>query len=158
MLDRREHLIFTPMTETRASAIVAWRYEEPYAFYDMDQDPDDVREFLDADTWGRSLFAVVDGQGELIGDCSYKQNGDTVAIGLGLRPDLTGQGLGLAFVLAGLDFARQEFSPRRFLLSVALFNRRAQLVYERAGFQPIRTKVVETNGSSYEFVDMVRLA
>ncbi len=42
--------IFTPMTEARAYAIVAWHYEGPYAFYDVEQDPADVREFLDSET------------------------------------------------------------------------------------------------------------
>jgi len=79
-------------------------------------------------------------------------------IGLGLRPDLTGRGLGLAFVGAGMDFARQSFSPGRFLLSVALFNQRARRVYEKAGFELIRAHVVETNGGQHEFIDMVRLA
>ncbi len=146
------------MTEAQAHAVIAWRYEGPYGFYDMERDPDDVREFLDSDTWGKTLFGVVDARGELAGFFSCKQSGDTATIGLGLQPDLTGQGLGLAFVEAGLDFARQSFSPQRFLLSVALFNRRAQRVYERAGFQPIRTHLVETNGGQHEFVDMIRLA
>jgi len=152
------HFIFTPMTETHAYAIVAWHYDGPYTFYDVDQDPDDVREFLDSETWGKTMFAVVDEQGELVGFFSCKQDGATVMIGVGLRPDLTGHGLGLAFIHAGLDFARQTFVPQHFRLSVALFNRRAIRVYEQAGFQPIKTVMVETNGGQHEFLDMMRPA
>jgi len=150
--------IFTPMTEAQADAIVAWHYEGPYTFYDVEQDPDDVREFLDRETWGKTMFAVVDAQGELVGFFSCEQDGATVTIGLGLRPDLTGHGLGLAFIQAGLDFARRAFIPQHFRLSVALFNRRAIRVYERAGFQPVRTVMVETNGGQHEFLDMLRPA
>ena len=60
---------------------------------------------------------------------------DTVEIGLGLRPDLTGQGLGLQFFLEGVAFARDRFPGRRVTLNVAAFNERAITVYERAGFR-----------------------
>jgi len=150
--------IFTPMTAAHADAIVAWHYEGPYTFYDVEQDPNDAREFLDRETWGKTLFAVVEAQGELVGFFSCTQGGATVTIGLGLRPDLTGHGRGLAFIQAGLDFARRTFIPQQFRLSVALFNRRAIRVYERAGFQPVRTVMVETNGGQHEFLDMLRPA
>ncbi len=148
--------IFTPMTAAQAHAIVAWHYEGPYAFYDVAQDPDDARAFLDNWTWGKTMFSVVDARGELAGFFSCRQDGDAVTIGLGLRPDLTGQGLGFAFLQAGLGFARGAFSPRHFRLSVALFNRRAIRVYERAGFRPSGTATVETNGGRHEFLDMTR--
>ncbi|MDQ2672203.1 MAG: GNAT family N-acetyltransferase, partial [Actinomycetota bacterium] len=46
-------------------------------------------------------------------------------VGLGMRPDLTGRGLGEEFVYAGLRFARETYSPPAFRLTVAAFNRRA---------------------------------
>jgi hypothetical protein len=54
---------------------------------------------------------------------------------LGMRPDLTGRGLGEEFVHAGLRFARETYSPPAFRLTVATFNQRAIRVYERAGFE-----------------------
>jgi [ribosomal protein S18]-alanine N-acetyltransferase len=61
--------------------------------------------------------------------------------GLGLRPDLTGQGLGLEFFRAGLVFARERYQPQRVYLHVAAFNERARRVYERAGFSVVSSHV-----------------
>jgi ribosomal-protein-alanine N-acetyltransferase len=82
----------------------------------------------------------------------------TLQIGLGLHPERTGQGLGGAFLEAGLDFARSRFQPAQFVLSVATFNRRAITVYERAGFTAVRVFMHSTNGGDWEFVEMRRPA
>ena len=75
-----------------------------------------------------------------------------------MRPDLTGQGLGLEYLLAGLEFAEERFSPGRFTLSVATFNERAILVYERAGFRRGTVYTHHTNGGDYLFLSMAREA
>jgi len=143
-----------PMTAADAQAIAAWHYDGPYAFYDAGAD--DLAELLDPASWVEAYHAVVDEQGELVGYYSFGQEGVTVVVGLGLRPDLTGRGLGAGFVQAGLDVARARYAPRRFRLSVAAFNLRAITVYERAGFTRVRTFMQRTNGGEYEFVAMER--
>ena len=75
-------------------------------------------------------------------------------VGLGLRPDLTGKGLGAEFVVSGLAFARGRFSPHHFTLSVATFSGRAIGVYEQVGFRRGRTYTHETNGGEHEFPSM----
>jgi ribosomal-protein-alanine N-acetyltransferase len=81
-----------------------------------------------------------------------------VEVGLGLRPDLTGKGLGRRFLLAGLDFARRSFSPEVLRLSVPTFNKRAIKVYEGAGFVPARSYPHETNAGVHVFLEMERRA
>ena len=95
---------------------------------------------------------------ELVGWFAFSCEGDCVALGLGLRPDLTGRGFGLAYLEAGLAFAEQRFRPSRFRLSVATFNERAIRVYERAGFTPLRTFDHATNGGIHQFLEMTRPA
>ncbi len=144
--------------EAEAVAIAEWRYEPPYSFYDATADLDDLALLLSEETRAGRHFSAFDENGELAGFFSYTLEGDDVIVGLGLRPDLTGRGLGLAFVEAGLAFARERFGPSRFRLSVATFNERAIRVYERAGFEPLRTYDHETNGGIHPFLEMVRPA
>jgi ribosomal-protein-alanine N-acetyltransferase len=148
---------FRQMNEQEARAIARWHYEGPYAFYDMDQDADDLAELLNPRSWEEKYYAVLDEQGELAGFFTFTKDGEAVEIGLGLRPDLTGKGkgVGLEFVQAGLEFAKSEYAVSAFRLRVATFNRRAVRVYEKAGFRPVRVFMQETNGGKHEFLEMV---
>jgi [ribosomal protein S18]-alanine N-acetyltransferase len=102
---------------------------------------------------------VKDDAGELVGHFSFKPKDErTIEIGLGLRPDLTGRGLGGSFLVAGIDFARERFGPETFVLSVATFNERAIKVYERAGFAPVRVYMHRTADREWEFLEMSRSA
>ena len=151
-------LHFAQLSQDDAEAIAEWRYPEPYSFYDWTADPDDLRELLEPARRGDAYWAVRDEADELVGHFSFKPKGGAVEIGLGLRPDLTGRGLGASFLAAGLEFARERFAPERFVLSVATFNERAITVYERAGFVRERVYMHTTNGAEWEVLEMSRPA
>ncbi len=161
---------FTPLNETDARVIQTWRYEEPYAIYSYTPSEEVLTEMLDQRS---PHYAARDEQNELIGFFCYGTSAQVwenavpalysedqvIDIGLGMRPDLTGKGLGLAFVNAGLDFAREQFAPRSFRLFVLSFNTRAMRVYERAGFARVR-EFAQPNPAHGElrFVEMRREA
>ena len=149
---------FARLSQQDAEVIAKWHYPEPYSFYDWSADVDDLRELLDPALRGDAYWGVHDEGGELVGHFSFKPRGGALEIGLGLRPDLTGRGLGDAFLAAGLDFARRRFAPERFTLAVATFNKRAIKVYERAGFARERVYMHATNGGEWEFLEMSRRA
>jgi [ribosomal protein S18]-alanine N-acetyltransferase len=144
-----------PMTEADASAIAAWRYPGEYAFYEWARDPGDLAELLDPAEWGRRYFAA-NADGELAGFFVFKLSDGVADVGLGLRPELTGQGHGAAFLDAGLRFAAGRLGARRYTLAVAAFNRRAIAVYERAGFVATGRYRHRTNGADHDFVAMAR--
>jgi ribosomal-protein-alanine N-acetyltransferase len=150
------HFTFKPMNEQDARAIAQWHYQDPYNFYDADQDPDDLAELLDPQSWQEIYHSVLDENDELLGFFTFNKHGNTVEIGLGLRPDLTGKGVGLEFVQAGLAFAQNKYASTNFRLRVATFNKRAIRVYEKAGFHPVRVYMQTTNGGEYEFLEMTR--
>lgn len=143
-----------PMMATDAEQIAAWHYDGEYAFYDMANDPEDLAELMEPRSWENTYFAVDDDAGGLVGFFCFTCEGSTVELGLGLRPDLTGKGLGQDFLEAGLRFARDRFSARSFRLSVATFNQRAIRVYTRAGFRPVRVYRRRTNGGEFDFLEM----
>ena len=112
--------------------MAGWRYPPPYDFYDSDADP-----VLNPERF----FGARDEAAELIGFYYFEPKPPDLDYGLGLRPDLTGQGLGLEFFRAGLSFAHERYRPRHVFLHVAAFNERAKRVYERAGFRVVSSHV-----------------
>jgi [ribosomal protein S18]-alanine N-acetyltransferase len=124
-----------PLTEAHARAISEWRYEFPYEWYDTSTDPRRIEMFAKPDE--HELRAVVDDVGELVGFFNFVHHGTEIRLGLGMRPDLTGHGLAQPFIEAGLDYARDEWQPRRFRLWVASWNERALRAYRRAGFREV---------------------
>ena len=114
------------MTPEGFAERATWRYEPPYDFYD--ETPEPVKN-------PERYFAVREDDGSLIGFYYFEPNGDVLEYGLGLRPDLTGRGLGLEFLRAGLEFGRERYRPTLIRLYVAAFNERAIKLYARAGFR-----------------------
>ena len=147
-----------PLSEQDAREILAWRYEGFYAFYDPASDADDAALFLDPDHRARHLLAARDGTGGLRGFFELQERDGVVEVGLGLRPQDTGCGLGASFLEAGLRHARSALRPRTFRLYVAAFNRRAIKVYERAGFREAGRETRQLAGRGWEFLVMEREA
>ena len=147
---------FETMTQEQAEEIAfTWHYENKYSFYDLEADQEDLEEFLSQDKRGNSVFAVLE-KDELVAFLSViSVNPETVDIGLGMRPDLTGKGKGLDFLKEGIEFIQLTSKPKAIGLSVATFNERAIKVYRKLGFEDSGLFMQETNGSTFEFLKMI---
>ena len=151
-----QDLVYMPMDPATAREIADdWKYPAPYDFYDMTADPEDYRAFVTPELWPEFFLQVRQG-GRLIGFLSgdFPEGGDGLEIGLGMRPDLTGAGLGRTFMRRNLEWIRQEYPGVEIRLSVASFNLRGIKVYEASGFKVIRHFKQSTNGGEYDFVEM----
>lgn len=102
-------------TET-ATRMADWQYDPPYDFYDLAADPDDLGEFIDPANWD-DIVAVEDQDRRLVGFYEFSPREETVELGLGMVPELTGQGHGVAFVSTALDYARERYDVGSELLS-----------------------------------------
>ncbi|MED1865996.1 GNAT family N-acetyltransferase [Fictibacillus nanhaiensis] len=147
--------IYKVMTQKQAEEIAfQWHYDGEYSFYDMESDRDDLEVFINHEKRGDSVYSVLNNN-ELIGFFSVnKADGHIYDIGLGVRPDLTGKGVGFKFLKSGIEFVKSEYKPQKITLSVATFNQRAIKVYEKIGFKEIKTFLQATNGSKFEFIKM----
>ena len=148
------HYRFRPMTPSACQAISAWRYAAPYDFYDLDADAEDLAAFCDEQNWPGTHFSVHDAGGDLVGYFTYERKNACAVIGLAMRPDLTGQGLGTTFVAAGLGHGAEHLDIDQCELRVAEFNTRAVNVYRRLGFRITEKYLQATNGGTHPFLRM----
>lgn len=145
---------FHELTHADAEAIAGWRYPEPYALYDGG-DP--------AHLLRHTYFAAIDEESRLIGFCCFGEDAripgleeeeGVLDVGAGLRPDLTGIGLGGPFLREACRLGDELYGPERFRIVVAAFNRRAQMVAHALGFEARGTLRHDAN----EFVVLTRSA
>jgi [ribosomal protein S18]-alanine N-acetyltransferase len=138
-------LLFRPMDEANARAFLSWRYDAPYDFYNI---PASAVEYLSFFTDPHNTYySISSDDGTLEAFCCFgadaqvpggDYSADALNVGLGIRPDLTGQGHGDAYLAAILAFARQTFAPTILRTTVAEWNTRSQRLWVKAGFQPIQ--------------------
>jgi RimJ/RimL family protein N-acetyltransferase len=153
---------FQPLEKHHALAVLSWRYSPPYDFYNLEpaQHQANLDNFLNPQN---NFLAILNGDGELEGFCSFGSDGrvrggtysdQALDIGMGIRPDLTGQGNGRRYAQAFISYATQHYSPSWLRVTIASFNQRAQRVWTSLGFELVET-FVKTN-SDQSFVVLVR--
>ena len=153
-------LRISPLDESAAREIFRWRYQPPYDIYNLEDSEESLFYALEPEN---NFYKIQDDLGKLVGFCSFGKDGQVpggnytdpaLDIGMGIRPDLTGKGCGADFAAAVLDFARKEFAPRQFRVTIATFNQRARRVWEKNGFYPIQKFI--SPASDREFVVMIK--
>jgi len=125
--------------------MMSWRYPAPYSAYDLDsQDPTVLAELLRPEN---RYHAILRGN-EMIGffclgpdACvpGWHYDDSALDVGMGLRPDRTGQGKGYLCLTAILAFVGHESPGRVLRATVLAWNQRAFRVCQRAGFRPVAT-------------------
>ena len=151
---------FRSLDEKSARTILQWQYEAPHDIYNVaSSDPEATLQYLlDPQNALYSIFGQPD---DLEAFCSFGPDGQVsggdystpaLDIGLGLRPDLTGQGYGSEYVNAVINFALSTYSAEQLRVTIAAFNGRALRVWEKAGFQ-----VIQKFQGGWEHIDFIIL-
>lgn len=150
-------LKFRPFTEQDALAAASWRYPEPYASYDLD--PWD-RNVVAALLREQNQYHAILRDDETVGfyclgeDAripGWDYDASALDLGMGLRPDITGQGQGSLYMAAVVFHLRQQKPGVTIRASVASWNHRAIRLCESAGFQLI-AKFTATRKSRTEYL------
>ena len=148
------------MNDAIAREITRWYYPPPYDIYNLVENEATIGYAVNPKN---NFFALEDEQGKLVGFCSFGKDGqvpggdyctEALDIGLGLRPDLTGRGRGIEYVKNVLVYAQKMFNPIRFRVTIAAFNKRAQKVWRKAGFDLVGR--FQHEESRREFVILLR--
>lgn len=123
------------MTATDAEVIAAWRYNGDWAVYDVPS----ASTFLDL----LPLYFVVEDDSDLIGFLclgeaarvgGMTEQEDTLDLGVGLRPDLTGRGNGKQFGAVVLRFLEERFPGMTVRAAVQSWNTRSLSLTRSLGF------------------------
>lgn len=132
---------FTPLTETDAREVVAWRYPPPYDCYDSPPWDDVVEQgwaIGDPVKRATEFSALRSRAGELLGFLRLRLVGEpqVVLLSCGLRPDRCGHGLGQLLVAHAVERSAAEHPGAALALDVRPFNARAIRLYTNRGFVP----------------------
>ncbi len=150
------NLTFHPFTQAHAEEIMDWKYPPPYEQYntpDTDQ-PKPTELLTDSED---HFFAVIQDE-TMIAFRSFGKDGqvpggsypDThLDTGGGLRPDLTGKGLGQEVITQGLLFGSRHFNTQKFRVSIDARNQRAQTVCRRIGFKKTNSFKKPLDGNEF---------
>jgi RimJ/RimL family protein N-acetyltransferase len=159
--ERARVFTVTPMNEEDARVVLAWRYPAPYDLYNPDPETlqDDVAH-LSAPV--NRYFSVRDAKRQLVaficfGEEARVPGGDyrkgALDVGCGLRPDLTGQGLGPSIIDIAVRFGSARFGTTRFRATIAAFNHRALRATQRAGFTPVSSFDRPSDGRTFVILE-----
>ena len=147
-----------PLNEQQAAEICEWVYEPPYDIYgwmSWDQMQELEIEFGDPELRQQQYLAVLDAKGELAGFAQLFPLQQTIRLGIGMRPDLCGNGYGTEFTLAVVRTAIQRNPEAEIDLEVLTWNQRAIRTYQKAGFHITDTYTRRTPDGMKPFYCMV---
>ncbi|MFI2859196.1 GNAT family N-acetyltransferase [Paenibacillus sp. JSM ZJ436] len=137
MIDSYPLFRAVPMTFEHAIDVCSWRYPEPYNIYGWLPWEQMVQlgvEFGDPLIREEQYLSVVDEQDRLWGFAQLFPLDRVIRIGLGMRPDWCGHGMGKRFVEAIVDEAKRRYPSGPLDLEVLAWNERAIRTYRKAGF------------------------
>ncbi|KZE37256.1 hypothetical protein AV656_11855 [Bhargavaea cecembensis] len=129
-----------PMSEREAQEITEWAYPPPYDLYNLNgEGADELMGYQAVFEDNRLIGFFCTGAEARVpagyGAGAYPEGDEIIDIGLGMKPERTGQGKGPEFFKLILDHLRLTRSPLAFRLTVADFNKRAIRLYRKAGFR-----------------------
>ncbi|WP_394845370.1 GNAT family N-acetyltransferase [Pendulispora brunnea] len=147
-----------PLSQDDAQQIARWRYAGPWSIYDaqagdglLDGD-DGYFALVDATDGTLAGFACIGVEARVPG---LAEEAGLVDIGVGMRPDLVGHGLGQTFLEAAIEHARSRLGAVRWRAVVQSWNERSLRLTARLGFRAVGTHTCLQGGKPVEYLVLV---
>ena len=154
-------LTIKPITLAEIDMFVRWCYEPPADVYNMLQSGGDGDEYDEIVAY----FAEPDyhcsailHEDEFVGFCTFGLDGRVIGgdysqpaldIGMGMKPNLTGQKHGDSFIAAIIQYANDTFAPPLLRVTINVTNLRALRVWKKAGFVQQERFTCPRNGKPF---------
>lgn len=149
----------TSMNEDIAKEISNWKYEGEYGIYNTESfeemkkkqmslvNPEKSKNYMCFfDSVNNNLIAYIN---------ILKKDNEDIFIGIGLKPDFCGKGLGAEILNMGIEEAISRYPNNQIVLQVRSWNQRAIKCYVKSGFCIEKTEtILDHNGNETEFVFM----
>lgn len=154
----RENLVLGQLSELDAKEISTWKYNSPYDVYNScswEKLVEFNNPITDSKLRQERYLGLFDISKSIVGIAVFNKPEDNITrIGLGLKPDICGRGLGEQFLKLIIQEAKRRNPENIIDLEVLTWNKRAIKVYEKSGFQIIETYVRKTPTGEGEFHKM----
>lgn len=137
MIPMAHRLHAVPMNLYHAAEICGWTYPSPYninGWLSWEQMKGLGIEFGDPDIREQQYLSILDEEQRLWGFAQLFPMEGVTRIGLGMRPEWCGLGMGKQFVQVIVDVARRRRPTDEIDLEVSTWNERAIRTYEKVGF------------------------
>lgn len=155
-------IYYRPADAISAREFLQWQYAAPYDIYNCP--PEHIDKFIQYNIDPENnVYVMFDGNDELIGYCSYGMDArvgsgdyseEALDIGLMIKPELTGQGMGSDFASEVIRNGIAKYVPKKLRVTIAAFNKRAIRTWEKNGFK--RTQIFRRGRDEMEFVILTK--
>jgi [ribosomal protein S18]-alanine N-acetyltransferase len=155
-----QRLHVRPLEPRDAEAVASWRYQGPWSMYDPRPGDEPISAVA-------GYEAVVDDAGSLVGFVCVGQEARVpglaeadgiIDIGVGMRPDLVGRGLGRHFGAAVLGHLSDRYGDRPLRAVVQDWNERSLRLARGLGFRDAGSHQCLQEGKQVGYVLLVRPA
>lgn len=145
------------MNEYYANLICDWHYEGEYEVYNMPSFEEAKKlkyAIANPDKYSNFLCYGIDENLAGFIKLNLKDN-NIIHVGIGLKPNLTGKGLGKKILSLGVDYIRKNYPNHKIMLEVRSWNQRAIGCYSGVGFEYVETvSQIDRMGNKADFVIM----
>lgn len=149
--------IVNDMNYDYAKQICAWCYSGEYSIYNLPDFETAKREMYSIfnPQKKQEFFCFLDSDNNVVAYSRFVQKQHCFVMGVGISPNLTGQGLGSEIILQSIEKLKEKFADVKVVLEVRSWNKRAIKCYQKCGFKITKIEnKKDHSGQVCEFVFM----